>query len=177
MLFPLLALAFFIVPILELAVILFVGHEIGVLPTIALLVLSGVVGGWLARREGIGAWRRFQKALNEIRVPTTEIIDGAMVLLAGALMLAPGFLTDILGILLLLPPTRAVLRRLVVAEVTRRAAKRMGGDPGRGRTRARRPRIIDADSALGRRRGSGTTATWGDPEHDDEPVNPPGERF
>ena len=107
----LLALAFLAVPIAELAVIIAVGRTIGIPETFALLVVMSLLGAWLARREGVAAWRRFQQALAAGRVPAAEVADGFMVLLAGALMLAPGFLTDVVAILLLLPPVRAVLRR------------------------------------------------------------------
>jgi UPF0716 protein FxsA len=164
--FALLSVLFFVVPIIELAVILFVGREIGALPTIGLLVLSGVVGAWLAKREGVSAWRRFQRALNEVRIPTTEIADGAMILLAGALMLAPGFLTDLLGILLLLPPTRAVARRVILSEVTRRAARRATAAARRGRGQ---DRYVDGHSEV---TGS-TKVTWGQAEPLDERIPPP----
>jgi UPF0716 protein FxsA len=162
--FALLSVLFFVIPIVELAVILFVGREIGALPTIGLLVLSGVVGAWLAKREGAGAWRRFNKALNEARIPTTEIADGAMVLFAGALMLAPGFLTDVLGILLLLPPTRAVARRIILREVARRAMRRATGGGRRGRRG-----YVDGRSEVAPR----TKVTWGEAEPLDERI-PPG---
>jgi UPF0716 protein FxsA len=170
--FALLAVLFFVIPIIELAVILFVGREIGALPTIGLLVLSGVVGAWLAKREGAGAWRRFNKALNEARIPTTEIADGAMVLFAGALMLAPGFLTDVVGILLLLPPTRAVARRIILREVARRAARRVaGGGRGSGRRGDGRG-YVDGHSEVAPR----TKVTWGEAEPLDERIPPPADR-
>jgi UPF0716 protein FxsA len=98
------------VPFAELYVLLQVGHAIGVLNTLALLILVSIVGAWLAKREGIGVLRRMQAALNAGRVPGTELIDGFLILLAAALMLTPGFLTDIVAILLLLPPVRAGVR-------------------------------------------------------------------
>jgi UPF0716 protein FxsA len=96
-----------------------------VLDTIGLLVLSSVVGGWLMKREGLGVLRRMQAAINAGRVPGKEIADGALILFGGALMVAPGFITDVLGMLLLLPPVRAVVR----AAVRRRIAARVIG-PG-----------------------------------------------
>lgn len=108
---PLLAIVFIVVPLAELYVILQVGQAIGVLDTIGLLILISVVGAWLAKREGIGVLRRIQRSIEAGRVPGTELIDGFLILLAGALMLTPGFLTDILAILLLLPPVRVVVRR------------------------------------------------------------------
>jgi UPF0716 protein FxsA len=122
---PLLVLAFLVMPLIELAVILKIGAAIGVLDTIGLLVLSSVVGGWLMKREGLGVLRRMQAAINAGRVPGKEIADGALILFGGALMVAPGFITDVLGMLLLLPPVRAVVR----AAVRRRIAARVIG-PG-----------------------------------------------
>jgi UPF0716 protein FxsA len=106
----LLALVFLVVPLAELAVIIQVGQWIGVVDTLALLVLISVVGAWLAKREGIGVWRRIQRQLQLGRMPGNELIDGFLILFAAALLLTPGFLTDLLAILLLLPPTRAVAR-------------------------------------------------------------------
>ncbi len=106
----LLALVFLVVPLAELAVIIQVGQWIGVLDTLVLLVLISVVGAWLAKREGIGVWRRIQRQLQLGRMPGNELIDGFLILFAGALLLTPGFLTDVLAISLLAPPTRAVAR-------------------------------------------------------------------
>ncbi len=107
-------LLFIVLPFLELAVILTVGANIGILPTIALLVLVGVLGSWLCKREGLGVLRRMNATLSEGRLPTRELIDGGLVLLAGALLVTPGFLTDVVGVLLLLPPTRALFRAALV---------------------------------------------------------------
>ena len=117
---PLLALIFIGVPIAELYVLIQVGHVIGVLNTLALLVLVSVVGAWLAKREGLGVLRRMQIALNEGRVPGVELLDGFLILMAAALMVAPGFLTDIVAILLLLPPVRAGVRRVLRRRFARR---------------------------------------------------------
>lgn len=108
---PLLLLAFLLVPIAELYVIIQVGQAIGVLPTLALLVVDGFLGAALARSQGRAAWERFNRALAAGRVPARETFDGAMIILGGALLLTPGFITDVVGIALLLPPTRALVRR------------------------------------------------------------------
>src|SRR5919198_269633 len=126
--FPVLALAFLVVPVAELAVLIAVGSHIGFLNTFALMLALSVTGAWLARREGLGAWRRLQAALVEGRMPTVEAADGAMILLAGALLLTPGFLSDVAGVLLLLPPLRALLRRRLPALLARRMGRR---GPGR----------------------------------------------
>jgi UPF0716 protein FxsA len=109
----LLVLAFIVVPIVEIAVIIRVGSAIGVFDTLGLLILLSLTGGWLVKREGLGVLRRVQASLGDGRVPAAELVDGFLVLLAGALLLVPGFVTDAFGLLLLLPPVRAVVRRLL----------------------------------------------------------------
>jgi UPF0716 protein FxsA len=156
---PILAIAFILVPLAELAVLIAVGDVIGLLPTLILLLIVSVAGAWLAKREGLAAWRRFQLALATGRVPTVEVADGAMILLAGALLLTPGFLTDVAGILLLLPPTRAMARRLAPRLAARRL--RRGG--------RRRVAVVDGTA----RPAGSTRATWGQPEVGDRPAPPP----
>jgi UPF0716 protein FxsA len=119
---PLLVLLFIVVPLAELYVIIQVGQAIGVLATIGLLFLDSVVGAVLLRSQGRAVWRRFNLALAEGRVPARETFDGAMVIFGGALLLTPGFITDVVGLLLLLPPTRAAIRRFAARLVRRRVA-------------------------------------------------------
>jgi UPF0716 protein FxsA len=119
-----LALVFLVVPIAELAVVIKVGQWLGVADTLALLILISLVGAWLAKREGIGVWRRIQRQLELGRMPSNELIDGLLILFAGALLLTPGFLTDVLGILLLLPPTRRTIRRVLRRRFAWRIATR-----------------------------------------------------
>lgn len=109
---------FIVVPILELAVIVEVAGGIGLGNTLALLILVSLAGAWLVKREGIGAWRRVQEQVQAGRVPAKEMVDGVMILVGGALLLTPGFLTDAVGLSLLLPPVRAVLRRLMRRRIT-----------------------------------------------------------
>ena len=120
MLLPL-VLLFIAVPIAELAVIIQVGQAIGVWWTIALLLADSLLGSWLMRHQGRTAWRRFNETAQAGRVPTREVLDGALVIFGGALLLTPGFITDILGLVLLIPPTRALVRGVVA----RRLAHRM----------------------------------------------------
>jgi len=108
-----LVLLFVVVPIIELFVIIQVGGAIGVLPTIALLVADSILGAMLMRSQGRIAWGRFNAALAEGRIPHREVLDGALVIFGGALLLTPGFVTDVLGIILLLPPTRVLVHTLV----------------------------------------------------------------
>jgi UPF0716 protein FxsA len=130
MLLPL-VLLFIAVPLAELAVIIQVGQAIGVWWTIGLLLVDSLIGSWLMRHQGRASWRRFNAALQEGRVPTREVLDGALVIFGGALLLTPGFITDILGLVLLVPPSRALVR----AVLARRLANRMIVSAGRVRTR------------------------------------------
>lgn len=116
----LLVLLFVVVPIAELAVIVQVGHHIGYVDTLGLLLLVSIAGGWLVRREGLGVLRRARRQLDAGTVPGREIVDGVLVLAAGALLLTPGFITDCVGILLLLPPVRAGLRQVALRRLQRR---------------------------------------------------------
>jgi UPF0716 protein FxsA len=117
-----LVLLFLVLPVAEIYVIVKVGEAIGILPTLALLILDGFLGYALARSQGRAAWERFNRALAEGRVPAHETFDGAMVILGGALLLTPGFITDIVGFCLLIPPTRALVRGLVARLARRRVA-------------------------------------------------------
>jgi len=121
----LLIVAFIVVPLIELYVIIQVGGAIGVLPTIALLLADSILGAMLLRSQGRAVWRRFNEALAERRAPAREIFDGAMVIVGGTLLLTPGFITDIFGLLLLIPPTRDVVRRVLTAIGKRRAVGRV----------------------------------------------------
>ena len=112
---------FLLVPLAELYVIIQVGHAFGILNTIALLIIVSAVGAWLVKREGMSVWQRFQRQVEAGAVPGREIADGVMILFAGALLMSPGFLTDILGIALLLPPVRAVIRGVLMKQAARRA--------------------------------------------------------
>jgi UPF0716 protein FxsA len=120
-----LVLIFILVPIAELYVIIKVGGVIGVLPTLALLLADAVLGSMLLRHQGRAAWIRFNRALAEGRLPHKEVFDGVLVIVGGTLLLTPGFLTDILGLILLIPPTRALVRGMSARWVRRRMA--MGG--------------------------------------------------
>ena len=112
---------FVLLPLAELYVIIQVGQAFGALNTIALLILISAAGAWLVKREGMSVWRRFQNQVGAGSVPAKEIADGVMILFAGALLMSPGFLTDLLAIALLLPPVRAVLRGSVMRAAARRA--------------------------------------------------------
>jgi UPF0716 protein FxsA len=119
MLLPL-VLLFIAVPLAELAVIIQVGQAIGVWWTIGILLADSIIGSWLMRMQGRTAWRRFNEALREGRVPGREVVDGALVIFGGALLLTPGFITDVLGLVLLIPPTRALVRGVLTRRLSHR---------------------------------------------------------
>ena len=129
---PLLALLglFLALPFVELYIILeVVGPALGAPLTIVLLAADSVIGALLFRSQGRSVWGRFNAALAEGRMPHREVIDGVLVIFGGAFLITPGFLTDIFGILLLLPPTRAVIRRLLIRRLGRRVVVAVPGRP------------------------------------------------
>jgi UPF0716 protein FxsA len=146
-------LVFVVAPIVELYVIVQVAQEIGVLETIAALIIISFVGAWLVKSAGLAVLVRMQRQLAAGRMPTNEIVDGALLLLAGALMVAPGFISDVIGILLILPPTRAVFRRLALRSFRKQMQSGGAATWGSGRVWSRV--VVDVDS------------------HDDEPPRRP----
>lgn len=120
--FAVLALLFLVVPFAELFVLIQVGQVIGALPTVGVLIVVSVVGAAMVKREGINVVRRAQAQVQQGKVPATELIDGVLILFAGALLLTPGFLTDVLGVLLLIPPVRVALRAVAARRLAKRAA-------------------------------------------------------
>ncbi len=125
--FAYLFIAFIVVPVLEIFLITQVAGGIGWLPTIVLVIGVSLAGAWLVRREGLGVIDRVRTALRSARVPTNDLADGAMIFFASALMLTPGFLTDAVGLALLIPPIRAVFRPPVIAFFQRRLEVRATG--------------------------------------------------
>jgi UPF0716 protein FxsA len=141
---PLLALIaiFIVVPLAELYVIIRVGDAIGPLPTVAILAADSLLGAWLLRSQGRAVWNRFNTALREGRVPHREVIDGVLIIFGGAFLITPGFLTDIIGLLLLLPPTRAGFRRIARRSIERGTVV---GAAGRAARRGRDSRGYDVE--------------------------------
>lgn len=127
-----LLLLFTLVPLVELYLLIEIGGAIGVAPTIAIVIVTGVLGAALARWQGLGVLRRLQDDLAAGRPPTDALIDGLLIFVAGAVLLTPGLITDALGFLLLVPAGRAAVRKLVSAAV----ARNLG---------VRRPDIVDAE--------------------------------
>ena len=115
-----LALLFLLVPVAELYVIYQVGDAIGVLWTFLLLAADSLLGSLLLKSQGRAVWLRFNDNLAQGRMPHREVIDGVLVIFGGAFLITPGFLTDIVGLTLLVPPTRAVVRRFLVRRLGRR---------------------------------------------------------
>src|SRR5205823_6470651 len=106
---------------------------IGVLWTILLLIADSIIGARLLSWQGRRAWLRFQEALAQGRVPHREVMDGVLIIVGGAFLLAPGFITDVVGLILLVPPSRSLVRRVLARAIVARRfrAVRMGGWPGR----------------------------------------------
>lgn len=130
-----------LLPVLEIVVIVAVGHWIGAWPTFLLLVATSLLGAWLIRREGGRAWRELQQAVRSGRMPAREIADGVVVIAGGSLLVIPGFVTDVLGLVLVLPFTRPVARSMLAAVISRRLLAQTqrftgpsvtGGPAGRG---------------------------------------------
>lgn len=124
--FGVLLVLFIVVPLVELAVIVQVADQIGLGLTIVTLILFSVAGATLVKREGYGVMRRMQEQLDRGEIPTTELVNGVLILVAGAMLLFPGFITDILGLLLLLPPVRAVVRVALFKRFQHRVAAAFG---------------------------------------------------
>ena len=109
----LLVILFIAVPLVELYVIIQVGQWIGAGPTIAMLLLDSILGAFLLRHQGRSAWVAFNRAMAESRLPAKEVLDGVLIIFGGALLLTPGFITDIFGLCILIPPTRAIVRSIL----------------------------------------------------------------
>ncbi|MDQ3914806.1 MAG: FxsA family protein [Actinomycetota bacterium] len=123
---PLIVLLLLVVPVVELAVIVQVAEEVGVPNTLGLLVLVSVAGAWLLRHQGLATWRSLQATTARGERPAKEVTDGALILLGGALLLTPGFVTDAVGLVFLIPPTRALVKSGFRKLLGAWAAKRYG---------------------------------------------------
>lgn len=146
-----LILLFVTVPLVELALLIWVGGRIGTLTTIAIVVLTGILGATLARLEGLATWRRFQLRLASGELPHEDLIDGLLILIAGAVLLTPGLLTDVAGFLLLVPPARRAIRHTLFERLKRRVTiSTLGFPPAAGRSPPRQKPgpsddIVDAE--------------------------------
>jgi UPF0716 protein FxsA len=120
-------LVFLVVPIVEIYVLIQVGSAIGALNTIGLLLLVSLLGAWIVKHQGGGAWRRIRDELAMGHLPGASLIDGALIFAAGVLLLVPGFVTDALGLLLLIPPVRHLVRALLARRFGVRGHAVVGG--------------------------------------------------
>jgi UPF0716 protein FxsA len=125
---PILLVAFIVVPLAEIAVLIQVGGWIGLWPTLALIVLTAVIGTAMLRQQGLSVLLRAQRQLEEGTLPVAEVFEGFCLVIAGALLLTPGFITDTAGAVLLIPPVRAALYR----QVRHRLADRVIREPSPG---------------------------------------------
>jgi UPF0716 protein FxsA len=128
---------FIVVPLAELYVIIKVADAIGAPLTILFLALDSIIGSLLLKSQGRAVWRRFNETLAAGRMPHREVLDGVMVIFGGAFLITPGFITDVFGVLLLLPPTRYVIRGFVVRALGGRVALGVAGAATRRRSSQR----------------------------------------
>jgi UPF0716 protein FxsA len=156
-----LALLFVVLPVVEIYVLIRIGHVIGGLWTVVLLVADGVFGSWLMKREGTRTWQALREALATRRMPARELADAALILVGGTLLLTPGFVSDVFGLFCVLPFTRPLARRVLTRFVTRRFLDRagavgfgqgsagetgdMGGRPGPRTQRRPGPDVVQGD--------------------------------
>lgn len=119
--FAKLLLLFILVPILELAIFVALGDKIGLTPTLGIIVLTAILGAYLTKSQGIKALNKYQQALAQGKLPHDEVMDGLMILIAGAVLLTPGFLTDAIGFSLLIPPFRRVIKAVIKDRLRERA--------------------------------------------------------
>ncbi|WP_392542122.1 FxsA family protein [Oryzobacter telluris] len=145
----LVVLALLLVPVIEIAVIVAVARTIGGWQTFLVLLLETALGAWVVRREGTRAWRALREAVRSGRMPSRELADGVLVLVGGVLLLLPGFVTDVIGLLFILPFTRPVARIWLEAVIARRVVTTVGewpgGTPGTPAPRPLRPDVVSGE--------------------------------
>jgi UPF0716 protein FxsA len=134
---------FILVPLAEIAVLIEVGSWLGLGPTLALIVLTAVAGAWMLRRQGLAVLRRAQQQMQDGAAPVGEVFEGFCLVIAGALLLTPGFLTDAAGALLLLPPVRAWLYRRMRRRIEEQVLRTPPGE--RGQPPEERATVIDVE--------------------------------
>lgn len=148
-----LALLFVAVPLAELALLVWIGRRVGLVPTVALVVATGIAGAALARWQGMTTLARFRAAFDAGQLPHRELVDGVLVLVAGALLLTPGLLTDVTGFLLLIPPVRRWLRERAMAAIGRRWTIPVRWSPREGAVEAEY-RVVEEESGADGGEGS-----------------------
>jgi UPF0716 protein FxsA len=147
-LLPALVAGFILVSVVEVWLLTLVGERIGLVPTLAILVAEALVGAWLLRREGSKAWRALIDAYGTGRMPTGQLADAALVLVGGIMLILPGFFTDLIGLVFLLPWTRPLARRAIGFLVARHAA-RSGLDLGGMRATYHQGTVITGETVDG----------------------------
>ncbi|MDQ3941243.1 MAG: FxsA family protein [Actinomycetota bacterium] len=162
-----LAVILIVVPFVELVIIIAVADGIGLLPTIGLLILVSVAGAWLLGQQGMATWRRLRATLQRGEVPTEEATDGALILMGGALLLTPGFLTDVVGLALLIPVTRGVSKR-AFRRLFGVLARRRLTPVGKGAAATKRAYDVRA-TRVRREPAGGTASTTSEPRPRDAP--------
>lgn len=166
---PVLLLLLLVVPLAELWVIVQVADQIGIAYTILSLIAISVAGAWLLKQQGLATWERMQASLQRGEMPTKEVSDGALILLGGALLLTPGFLTDVVGLILLFPVTRAALKSTFRSVLARRIAKRFGIKTGPSSPGTHEARVVKIERNVRPKRTDPPSNPLPAPEHlDDE---------
>lgn len=166
---PLLLLILFIaVPVIELWLILQVGSMIGVVPTIAVLLIDSLIGSYLLRTQGSKVWKDFRRTTDAGRIPTTQVVDGFLVVMGGTLLLLPGFISDFVGLALILPPSRKLLRGRLIGFVSKRAKVSFAGPAFTGSTRDSDTRVRDFAHSDQPRNPTSSTRGTREPDFDYE---------
>lgn len=124
---PRILLLFIIIPLAEIYVLLQVGHLIGALPTIGLVIVSALLGSALLRHQGMATLARIRNSMDQGRLPAVELVEGAVLLVAGALLLTPGFITSSIGLACMIPPVRSRLARWIISHRMRQRPPPSGG--------------------------------------------------
>ncbi len=132
---------FFAIPLIEIYLLIKVGGVIGALPTVSLVVFTAVLGAWLVRWQGLSTLNRVRTMMMRGEVPAIEALEGVALLISGALLLTPGFFTDTLGFLLLMP----AVRRAVILWIIKRHLIRVNGGPPPGPDQRHRPTTIEGE--------------------------------
>lgn len=145
-------LLFIVLPFVELTLLLEIGSRIGALNTIGIVVATGIIGGYLAKREGLLVWRRFQSKLATGGMPGDEIVDGVIVLTSGALLITPGVITDVVGLLGLFPLSRLLIKQQLRKRVTVHSAMGMPMDVTSDRPTPNTDGKVDITQIVDRRR-------------------------
>lgn len=140
-----LLLMFIVVPLIEIGLFITVGGQIGLWPTLAIVVLTAVLGTWMLREQGLRELSRLRSSIEQMRDPTDSLANGAMILFAGALLLTPGFFTDTIGFLLLIPGFRSAVMRYARSRMNVQSFSTTGATYSQGTARPQQDDIIDGE--------------------------------